>query len=321
MPSKTLKTHTKILSKTRKHLLKTKPMVFANINNVGYTKLHPKRINNEVTPIIKFRIGSCTKYVHSIINEFYLETENRVYYVNTDTNLDEKTVKRKYNTYKDNWKRFQMENSYASMLLFSYLDDNVQYVNMKQNSCYVPHNLDEANKVITELNAQLVLKDIQIELNELQNMSVLDLWIYDDEPPNDILSENCLLLCINYENRCVSSIVLSLDMLNPLHIELLSATEDEMQGRGYNTLLRAVAIIIAKDVWPLATDIVSKGLSPVSAWIMISKFGAKSDITDPDEFGTYIHNNGGIFTNVPLDEEHREIANNVIQKMLRTEAV
>lgn len=319
MPTKKQKSYSKILSKTRSYRAtpNTKPMVLANINNVGYTKLEPKIINGFLTPIIKFSIGSCIKYVHSVINEFYLETENRIYYVNTDTYLDATWIRQKYNTYKENWKKFQMENKHATLLLFSYSDDNVQYVNMKKTNCYVPNRLTDANVFITDLNQQLLEKNMHIELNELQNMNAVDLWIYEDQLPNDILAENYLILCVNYGNACVSSIVLAPDMLNPLHIELISATKDEMQGRGHNTMLRAVAIMIALKVWPKATDIVSKALSPISAWLMISKFGAVSDIKDPEEIGAYIYNNGGLFTNVPLDEEHMEIANGVIQKMLK----
>ena len=209
-----------------------------------------------------------------------------------------------------------MENKHATLLLFSYSDDNVQYVNMKKTNCYVPKRLTDANVFINDLNQQLLEKNMHIELNELQNMSAVDLWIYEDQLPNDILSDNYLILCVNYGNACVSSIVLAPDMLNPLHIELISATKDEMQGRGHNTMLRAVAIMIALKVWPKATDIVSKALSPISAWLMISKFGAVSDVKDPEEIGAYIYNNGGLFTNVPLDAEHMEIANGVIQKML-----
>ncbi len=320
MSTRKLISPNKILSKTRSYkgtVPKTKPMVLANINNVGYTQLEPKTINNVVTPIIKFSIGNCTKYVNSVINEFYLETDNRIYYVNTDTYLDATTVKRKYNTYKENWKKFQIENKNATLLLFSYYDDNVQYVNMKRNNCYVPNRLEDATMFIAELNKHLLKKDIHIELNELQNINVVDLWIYEDQLPDEMLSENYLLLCINYGNACVSSIVLAPKPQNPLHIEILSATKDEMQGRGYNTLLRAVAIIIATKVWPSATDIISNAVSSISAGLMISKFGAKSDVKDPEEIGAYIYNNGGLFTNVPLNEEHMEIANGVIQKMLK----
>jgi hypothetical protein len=80
--------------------------------------------------------------VHSFINEFYLETDDTIYYVNTDRGLDADWVKSKYEKYRNQWNAYNQSNPNGSLQHFSYYDDNVQYINMTHNKCYYSANLE-----------------------------------------------------------------------------------------------------------------------------------------------------------------------------------
>ncbi len=300
--------------KTRKSRQKAtdthKPMVFSSPADVGYSILGIKRINEFNTPILKFTVGDCSKYVSSYLSEYYLETRDAIHYVNTDKYLNPDWVQSKFKAYQDMWNAYEGGNFQQ----FSYVNDDIQYVDMTGTKCYVPHYLASASAYINGINAELAKHGIHVEINELPNMSAVDLWIYEGQTSHEILDDNYVLLCVNFNNSCISSIVLAPEYENPDNIEIISATKHEMQGRGYNTILRAVAIAVAKMVWPNAEAVVSKAVSPISAWLMISKFGAETDITNMDEIDIYIYNAGSILTSVPLDAEHVDKAKQVLHK-------
>jgi hypothetical protein len=151
-------------------------------------------------------------------------------------------------------------------------------------------------------------------------MRAVDLWIYDEQSPDEMLEENYLLLCLNINNRCISSIVLAPVITNKDEIEIISATRHELQGMGYNTLLRALAIILVKKIWESATHVVSRAVNIVSAWILISKFGgetADKALNTMDDIDTYIFNNGLVTVNVKLDAEHIGYADNVVARWMQ----
>lgn len=299
-----------------------KPMLFATKESVGFTSLIGlrKRLNDFPMPILKFQIDSCAKYVHSFINEFYLETDDAVYYVSSETGLDADWVKSKYEKYRNQWNTFKQSNPDGSFQHFSYYDDNVQYVNMTHNNCYQSANLVTANAYLTEFNRELQHRGIEIEINELQNMRAVDLWIYEEQSPDEMLEKNYLLLCLNIGNRCISSIVLAPMIENKQEIEIISATRHELQGLGYNTLLRALAIILVKKVWRDATSVVSRAVNIVSAWILVSKFGgetADTPLNTMDEIDNYIFNNGMVTIKVKLDAQHIGYADNIVTRWMQ----
>jgi hypothetical protein len=157
--------------------------------------------------------------------------------------------------------------------------------------------LKELNKILKEICPNLSLsieKMGNIPENKHDKYSVYNDWHKGKR------YKNKLLLCLNENEECISSIILNTQLNNILDnssrnnseailnlykhnaphelvIELDSKTRTDKEGRNYNTLLRAVVIIIGK---LLATNkiafakITSQAINPVSAYLMI-KFNAK----------------------------------------------
>jgi hypothetical protein len=109
-------------------------------------------------------------------------------------------------------------------------------------------------------------------------------------------NDSSLIICLYQRDHCISSITMS--MYRDI-IYISSRTEREYEGRKYNRLLRAVAILIAplvKSGTVTPVRIVSEAESAVSVWLLMRYFGGQmtagdnpdlpEDITD-DNLKTY----------------------------------
>lgn len=89
-----------------------------------------------------------------------------------------------------------------------------------------------------------------------------------------------LLLCLMHGNECVSSITMVMDESSNESIEIYSRTDTRCKKRGFNTLLRAVAIMISKGLNERAEQLVSDSINITSALLMIKRFNAVSQEGD-----------------------------------------
>lgn len=115
------------------------------------------------------------------------------------------------------------------------------------------------------------------------------------------------LLCLMYAGRCISSIELRI-MATTRSVEISSKTHPNYEGRRYNLLLRAAAILIASQLTvPSRTHtmrtrsqtssrvprkkyvlrLVSRAINPVSTLLLVKYFNAANK-----EFDTYLQKNG-----------------------------
>ena len=131
-----------------------------------------------------------------------------------------------------------------------------------------------------------------------------------------------LLLCLMYGNECVSSITMNVHERVSIH----SKTNELYQRRNFNTLLRAVAIMISKGLSKSAEQLTSCAVSKTSARLMIRHFNAtrldKTAISYEtlDELNKIIDDDfsigGGIDIMVELNEENIENATTVFHKTI-----
>ena len=91
-----------------------------------------------------------------------------------------------------------------------------------------------------------------------------------------------LLLCLMHGNECVSSI--TMDVCDGLTIRIDSKTNELYENRKFNTLLRAVAIIISKGLSESAEQLTSDAANIISALLMIKRFNAVSLEGDISKF-------------------------------------
>ena len=131
------------------------------------------------------------------------------------------------------------------------------------------------------------------------------------------------LLCLKYENQCISSIEFKINSINQT-VEISSKTNTEFEGRRYNLLLRAAAMLIAKHIIiPTRTHtmstrsmrkksmrsskqmikpkyiqaLVSRAINPVSTYLLVKYFNATNK-----EFDSYLKNNNISKPNLTMND-------------------
>ena len=146
-----------------------------------------------------------------------------------------------------------------------------------------------------------------------------ELWLdYFMRPP--------LLLCLMHGNECVSSITMKVREREIIDINIDSKTNKRYEGRKFNTLLRAVAIMISKGL--SAEVLTSDATNKISARLMITLFNATrldktafryetldelNKIIDDDFSGEH----RGTETRVELNEENIARATSVFHDTLK----
>jgi hypothetical protein len=134
-----------------------------------------------------------------------------------------------------------------------------------------------------------------------------------------------LLLCLMYVNECVSSITMNVCERD---IDIDSKTNERYEGRKFNTLLRAVAIMISKGLSESAEQLTCDAINKISARLMITLFNAtRLDKTairykTLDELNKIIHDDfsgvhKGMQTRVELNEENIARATSVFHDTLK----
>jgi hypothetical protein len=151
--------------------------------------------------------------------------------------------------------------------------NNLKWVN-DLDDCSKVINLDAAKEYVNILNKELntTCPNFRINLDyifDLPEHSIIDTY-------NILLSNlsdyaDSLLLCLFYNNHCVSSLTIKL-INNKIFID--SKTNPIYKRRKFNKLLRAVLIIIAKLIDKNIHYVVSEALNPISAYLMINSFNA-----------------------------------------------
>jgi hypothetical protein len=144
-------------------------------------------------------------------------------------------------------------------------------------------NIDEARTELAKLNSLLQEKceDLSFTIDyysDMKEQGMTDISVFKEE----YFEENdTAVLCLNYDNKCISSLILNIAAEIPGdddEIEITSKTNSIYEGRKFNKLLRAVIIIIGGFIKsPNGTHIgfiFSKAENPISAYLMINTFNA-----------------------------------------------
>jgi len=132
------------------------------------------------------------------------------------------------------------------------------------------------------------------------------------------LTPKTLLLCIFRNNICVSSMII--DYYNGA-IEIFSRTKRGHDGNKLNKLLRAVIIIIGKNIQTDAAYIRSEAANPISAYLMVKYFnaedpGGKVEFSTYEEFRKYAEKHGNLMVTVNLNDANIENAKKVFDKII-----
>jgi len=104
-------------------------------------------------------------------------------------------------------------------------------------------------------------------------------------------------------------------------IEIFSRTKRGHDGNKLNKLLRAVIIIIGKNIHADAAYIRSEAANPISAYLMVKYFnaedpGGKVEFSRYEEFKKYAEKHGNFMITVDLNDANTENAKRVFDKTL-----
>jgi hypothetical protein len=173
-------------------------------------------------------------------------------------------------------------------------------------------DLSNAKRIVHQLNAalQLTCPDFHLNIDYITSFpqdSIASL--YTDIFINSYFQPQ-IILCLFTGNDCVSSITIK---VKDDRTTIDSKTNERYEGRKFNTLLRAVAIIISKSLNESAERLTSSAANIISALLMIKRFNAVSQEGDisksaisPEKLdkviNDYFDHHGGIETYVELNE-------------------
>lgn len=188
-------------------------------------------------------------------------------------------------------------------------------------------DLSNAKMIVGQLNAALQqpCPGFHLHLDYISSFppdSVVSL--YSEITPNSYFEPQIVLCLFTDDNNCVSSVTIN---VTRSEITIDSKTNDQYEGRKFNTLLRAVAIIVSKSLNERAERLVSIAVNAISALLMIKYFnavlrnGTISSKTVPHEnleqvVKDYIRQHALMETCVELNEENIANATDVFHKTI-----
>jgi len=142
-------------------------------------------------------------------------------------------------------------------------------------------NLEDAKRIIQSLNDELQKKcpGFYLYIDYLISFPTgSTVTMYSGVLLNAYIKPP-LLLCLMHGNECVSSITLMVSEREPI---IESKTNKRYEGRKFNTLLRAVAIMISKSLYQNAEYLISNAVNIISATLMIKRFNASATFIFPN---------------------------------------
>ena len=204
---------------------------------------------------------------------------------------------------------------------------NFVIVRPKSPPCPQFVNLEDAKRIIQSLNDELQKKcpGFYLYIDYLISFPTgSTVTMYSGVLLNAYIKPP-LLLCLMHGNDCVSSITLK---VTESQLTIDSRTNALYEGRKFNTLLRAVAIIISKSINSSAEYLISNAANIISAMLMIKRFNACTrggDISkiaiQPEELdktiNDYFSHNNSMETMVELNEENIANATSVFHETVQ----
>jgi hypothetical protein len=191
-------------------------------------------------------------------------------------------------------------------------------------------NLDKATNTIEKLNLKLHKycsnkEKNTISLNTVFNIENTNFILkeFDTSKINTAVGSNLpnqLLLCYFNKNNCISQIQLNIvnnDSIYGTVLTIDSDTKTGYEGLKINRLLRAISIIIAKEINNKIQAIMSNAVNPISLYLLAKYYNAKVYNSDTNnlekEFNSqttytqaneYIKRYGGAMVYVELTQEN-----------------
>jgi hypothetical protein len=234
---------------------------FSEDDSKKYILLHNSNINNKA--FYFFKMPDAIKDYH--LNSKKLDIE---YFINTKMVVNNDLPK-------------FLKNIYSNIKHRYFYDKNCISLSSIEK-------LESAKKELAKLNETIKQKcpEMKLELDYLFNINNEKVSVLFS---NDI---NSLVLCLcNDKIGCISCIQYELNTDN--NIVISSKTDEEYEGKKYNSLVRSAIIIISKYIFPTAEKIISYAINPISVWVLLKNFNAiiPSTLNNEDIIDYFNENN------------------------------
>ena len=250
--------------------------------------------------IFQIKLDKCYRYFNSFYQYIGIFYKNKIHIFNLESGNDNipqeiaskiKSLEPEFQKYIAEYIKLADSSEWPLKLLkiknkIGNTIDNFEFIT--NLNCMDFINLDKANKIIENLNLKLHEYCSDKEKNTISLNTVFNI-----ENPNYILKEfdtskietavgvnfpNQLLLCYFNQNNCISQIQLTIKNNDTIYGTVLaidSNTKTAYEGLKINRLLRAIAIIIAKEIDNKIQAIWSNAVNPISLYLLTKYYNAK----------------------------------------------
>ena len=221
--------------------------------------------------VVNLRNNTFPKKVKTIFNK--INHKDIEYLINTIYSDSNKHIIFDFET----WKRSEYIDNIEKQIT------NFEFISPPK--CINNLDLRMAKKTLSYFNEKLNCTGYKFDIcfvNDMKNNTEISMFS---------MNVNGLCLCMFHNESCISSITFYKNNEHPNNIDISSFTKpvDNYADNNLNKLLRALAIVIAKDLYPDIKNLASIAINPVSAYILIKYLNGKI-ILDKD-YGRFIYGN------------------------------
>ena len=220
-------------------------------------------VNGKLSRVNKINIGRYTHYYVSNKDEmvFYLKDTNERWYMSLNPMIN------RINELPEG-------NGYVAKSQIT--DMQIDIITVNQDAT----NRDQDLTIARDFLSSIKMPDGQkIEIGYLQkgDISARHLSTYDNI--NELLRTCPIILCLTINDHCVSSIEM-LEEDDPTFIEIRSKTDSRHRKKYYNTMLRAITILLIPLIWTNALHLISYATNPNTVLTMVNRFNGITKNSD-----------------------------------------
>jgi hypothetical protein len=129
------------------------------------------------------------------------------------------------------------------------------------------NGIDELNEILHKKCSQDYT--FELKLYKYIDLDLQDIAVYSTDSEYDII------LCLNYNGKCISSVAAKYDE-EKNEIEIASKTLTEHEGKKFNLYLRLAFVYVMTFARPHVKSILSNSVNPISTYTMYKYFNAQN---------------------------------------------
>jgi len=226
-----------------------------------YSFIGERIVNNKLNHIHKVNINRCPLFFITDKDEvvFFIKDTGEQWYMSLNPMVN----------------RFSMlpetDGSYTKKSILTSM--NIEIVMVYNEICKHMPDLTEARRFLHNIKPS---GEIVFEIGFIHDNTWKSQRFATYSQTNQIILLQPVILCLTIGDFCVSSIEMELED-DETFVEIRSKTNEGYRRRHYNTIMRALAIMVIPLIWTNAMHVISYASNSLSVHTMVSKFDAKTN--------------------------------------------